>query len=105
MLIRLYLVPETDQPQRILDVPKDDLVLDKDGQYRLPGLAQYVALRQDGVEAESFVKICWRETVDQDDPDYAAPVIAPDPTAGEECICLLTCSGVKVPVQTTVVDI
>lgn len=103
MLIRLYLVPEVNQPQRILDVPRDELVLDLDGQYRQANLASHVALRN-GVE-ETFVRVCWRETVDLDDPEYPQPVVATDPTAGEECICLLTCSGVKVPVQTTVVPI
>lgn len=105
MLTRLYLVPERNQPQRILDVPDGELVLDKDGQYRSPSTVQYVTLQNQGstYQSSDFIKVCWREHLNEA-PVNPEPVVATDPTGGV-CICLLTCSGHQVPVQTVAIQI
>lgn len=108
MFVRLYLVPEYNRPQRILDVPADEVVLDLDGEFRSPSTVQYVALQNPNAATDptqEFVKVCWRERIDDgSNPTFPTPVVEPDPTNGE-CICLVTCSGIKVPVQTAVVPI
>lgn len=101
MITRLHVAPLIGTQQQIFDVPEGMLVLDVDGMYRDPMDAMYVVVRNAQTGEQDTYRICYREQLDED-PFYPSPIIATDPTGGE-CVCLITCPGVRVPVTTTIV--
>lgn len=103
--IRLYLVPEPNKPQRVVEVAADALILDR-GEFKTPQTAEYVALSDvtdpsqspDTIPAAlNNVLICWREPVSDDIPDDPTVIEVPNPIKpGEPCQCGYTCFGPKI---------
>ncbi|QRE00291.1 hypothetical protein [Burkholderia phage BCSR5] len=103
--IRLYLVPEPNKPQRIVEVSADSLVLDR-GNFVSPQTAKYLTLTNadpsqvlpspfEGLASYKEVLVCWREPVEGDPTVDPKVIVEPDPLHGE-CLCGVTCLGPNV---------
>jgi hypothetical protein len=106
--IRLYLVPEPNKPQRVIEVATDMLIMDR-GEFKTPQTAQYVALRSippeevatcnsvGDIEEHINALICWREPVDDTGADDPSIIEVPNPLgSGDTCLCGITCLGPKI---------